>query len=124
MLAWLHQATASEKEHLEALLKQVALQGLLRSRCLAGSDLVYFVNELVPVNRHGLRLMDKSFAHLTNNVSLILIITDSVRQARRTHYIQLIKYQHVLLHYSLLFLLVISLNRQITNVKHNLARLK
>nr|XP_057936239.1 conserved oligomeric Golgi complex subunit 6 isoform X1 [Doryrhamphus excisus] len=26
MLAWLHQATASEKEHLEALLKQVALQ--------------------------------------------------------------------------------------------------
>nr|XP_057936240.1 conserved oligomeric Golgi complex subunit 6 isoform X2 [Doryrhamphus excisus] len=28
MLAWLHQATASEKEHLEALLKQVALQGV------------------------------------------------------------------------------------------------
>ncbi|XP_047451031.1 conserved oligomeric Golgi complex subunit 6 [Mugil cephalus] len=28
MLAWLHQATASEKEHLEALLKQVTLQGL------------------------------------------------------------------------------------------------
>lgn len=27
MLAWLHQATASEKEHLEALLKQVTLQG-------------------------------------------------------------------------------------------------
>lgn len=28
MLAWLHQATASEKEHLEALLKQVTLQGM------------------------------------------------------------------------------------------------
>ncbi|XP_030633265.1 conserved oligomeric Golgi complex subunit 6 [Chanos chanos] len=28
MLAWLHQATASEKEHLEALLKQVTLQGV------------------------------------------------------------------------------------------------
>uniref|UniRef100_A0A7N8YGR5 Conserved oligomeric Golgi complex subunit 6 n=1 Tax=Mastacembelus armatus TaxID=205130 RepID=A0A7N8YGR5_9TELE len=28
MLAWLHQATASEKEHLEALLKQVSLQGV------------------------------------------------------------------------------------------------
>ncbi|XP_077014146.1 conserved oligomeric Golgi complex subunit 6 isoform X2 [Tamandua tetradactyla] len=28
MLAWLHQATASEKEHLEALLKQVATQGV------------------------------------------------------------------------------------------------
>uniref|UniRef100_A0A672MDM0 Conserved oligomeric Golgi complex subunit 6 n=1 Tax=Sinocyclocheilus grahami TaxID=75366 RepID=A0A672MDM0_SINGR len=28
MLAWLHQATASEKEHLEALLKQVAVQGV------------------------------------------------------------------------------------------------
>uniref|UniRef100_A0A8C8A1S9 Conserved oligomeric Golgi complex subunit 6 n=1 Tax=Oryzias sinensis TaxID=183150 RepID=A0A8C8A1S9_9TELE len=28
MLAWLHQATASEKEHLEALLKQVTLQDL------------------------------------------------------------------------------------------------
>ncbi|TRY59115.1 hypothetical protein DNTS_009558, partial [Danionella cerebrum] len=28
MLAWLHQATASEREHLEALLKQVTLQGL------------------------------------------------------------------------------------------------
>lgn len=27
MLAWLHQATASEKEHLEALLKQVTAQG-------------------------------------------------------------------------------------------------
>lgn len=27
MLAWLHQATASEKEHLEALLKQVTLPG-------------------------------------------------------------------------------------------------
>jgi hypothetical protein len=27
MLAWLHQATASEKEHLEALLKQVTTQG-------------------------------------------------------------------------------------------------
>ncbi len=27
MLAWLHQATASEKEHLEALLKQVTMQG-------------------------------------------------------------------------------------------------
>lgn len=27
MLAWLHQATASEKEHLEALLKQVIVQG-------------------------------------------------------------------------------------------------
>lgn len=29
MLAWLHQATASEKEHLEALLKQVKVQGML-----------------------------------------------------------------------------------------------
>lgn len=29
MLAWLHQATASEKEHLEALLKQVTLQGMM-----------------------------------------------------------------------------------------------
>ncbi|XP_061536767.1 conserved oligomeric Golgi complex subunit 6 isoform X1 [Phycodurus eques] len=28
MLAWLHQATASEKEHLEALLNQVTLQGV------------------------------------------------------------------------------------------------
>uniref|UniRef100_A0A673KFN6 Conserved oligomeric Golgi complex subunit 6 n=1 Tax=Sinocyclocheilus rhinocerous TaxID=307959 RepID=A0A673KFN6_9TELE len=28
MLAWLHQATASEKEHLEALLKQVTVQGV------------------------------------------------------------------------------------------------
>ncbi|KAK1168128.1 hypothetical protein AOXY_G11001 [Acipenser oxyrinchus oxyrinchus] len=28
MLAWLHQATASEKEHLEALLKQVTMQGV------------------------------------------------------------------------------------------------
>ncbi|XP_063060336.1 conserved oligomeric Golgi complex subunit 6 [Engraulis encrasicolus] len=28
MLAWLHQATASEKEHLEALLKQVNIQGV------------------------------------------------------------------------------------------------
>ncbi|KAK7818481.1 hypothetical protein U0070_013040 [Myodes glareolus] len=28
MLAWLHQATASEKEHLEALLKQVTAQGV------------------------------------------------------------------------------------------------
>ncbi|KAK7882936.1 hypothetical protein WMY93_029110 [Mugilogobius chulae] len=28
MLAWLHQATASEKEHLEALLKQVTIQGV------------------------------------------------------------------------------------------------
>uniref|UniRef100_A0A8C4RY16 Component of oligomeric golgi complex 6 n=1 Tax=Erpetoichthys calabaricus TaxID=27687 RepID=A0A8C4RY16_ERPCA len=28
MLAWLHQATASEKEHLEALLKQVSMQGV------------------------------------------------------------------------------------------------
>nr|XP_060490209.1 conserved oligomeric Golgi complex subunit 6 [Panthera onca] len=28
MLAWLHQATASEKEHLEALLKHVTLQGV------------------------------------------------------------------------------------------------
>uniref|UniRef100_A0A3B5AA60 Conserved oligomeric Golgi complex subunit 6 n=1 Tax=Stegastes partitus TaxID=144197 RepID=A0A3B5AA60_9TELE len=28
MLAWLHQATASEKEHLEALLRQVTLQGV------------------------------------------------------------------------------------------------
>lgn len=28
MLAWLHQATASEKEHLEALLKQVTIAGL------------------------------------------------------------------------------------------------
>ncbi|XP_077396664.1 conserved oligomeric Golgi complex subunit 6 isoform X2 [Festucalex cinctus] len=28
MLAWLHQATASEREHLEALLKQVTLQGV------------------------------------------------------------------------------------------------
>ncbi|KAL4647730.1 conserved oligomeric Golgi complex subunit 6 [Arapaima gigas] len=28
MLAWLHQATASEKEHLEALLKQVSLPGV------------------------------------------------------------------------------------------------
>ena len=27
MLAWLHQATASEKEHLEALLKHVTTQG-------------------------------------------------------------------------------------------------
>ena len=27
MLAWLHQATASEKEHLEALLKHVTAQG-------------------------------------------------------------------------------------------------
>ncbi|KAG9348419.1 hypothetical protein JZ751_002154, partial [Albula glossodonta] len=32
MLAWLHQATASEKEHLEALLKQVTMQG--SSKCL------------------------------------------------------------------------------------------
>lgn len=31
MLAWLHQATASEKEHLEALLKQVTVQGTCRS---------------------------------------------------------------------------------------------
>lgn len=30
MLAWLHQATASEKEHLEALLKQVTIQGTHR----------------------------------------------------------------------------------------------
>uniref|UniRef100_A0A8D0A0C2 Conserved oligomeric Golgi complex subunit 6 n=1 Tax=Sander lucioperca TaxID=283035 RepID=A0A8D0A0C2_SANLU len=29
MVAWLHQATASEKEHLEALLKQVTLQGMM-----------------------------------------------------------------------------------------------
>lgn len=29
MLAWLHQATASEKEHLEALLKHVTAQGEL-----------------------------------------------------------------------------------------------
>lgn len=29
MLAWLHQATASEKEHLEALLKQVTVQGTI-----------------------------------------------------------------------------------------------
>ncbi|KAG8542093.1 hypothetical protein GDO81_027473, partial [Engystomops pustulosus] len=28
MLAWLHQATASEKEHLESLLKQVNIQGV------------------------------------------------------------------------------------------------
>lgn len=27
MLAWLHQATASEKEHLEALLKHITIQG-------------------------------------------------------------------------------------------------
>lgn len=27
MLAWLHQATASEKEHLEAMLKLVTIQG-------------------------------------------------------------------------------------------------
>ena len=27
MLAWLHQATASEKEHLDALLKQVTVRG-------------------------------------------------------------------------------------------------
>ena len=30
MLAWLHQATASEKEHLEALLKQVTARGNLK----------------------------------------------------------------------------------------------
>lgn len=29
MLAWLHQTTASEKEHLEALLKQTTGQGTL-----------------------------------------------------------------------------------------------
>lgn len=33
MLAWLHQATASEKEHLEALLKQVTLQGMTFPTC-------------------------------------------------------------------------------------------
>lgn len=27
MLAWLHQATASEKEHLEAMLKLVTIEG-------------------------------------------------------------------------------------------------
>lgn len=31
MLAWLHQATASEKEHLEALLKHVTQQGATTS---------------------------------------------------------------------------------------------
>lgn len=30
MLAWLHQATASEKEHLEALLKLVTAQGIIK----------------------------------------------------------------------------------------------
>lgn len=35
MLAWLHQATASEKEHLEALLKQVTVQGTHRPTRLA-----------------------------------------------------------------------------------------
>jgi len=30
MLAWLHQATASEKEHLEAMLKLVTIQGSRR----------------------------------------------------------------------------------------------
>lgn len=34
MLAWLHQATASEKEHLEALLKHVTTQGG-PSNCIA-----------------------------------------------------------------------------------------
>ncbi|KTF87869.1 hypothetical protein cypCar_00043140 [Cyprinus carpio] len=32
MLAWLHQATASEKEHLEALLKQVTVQAKVTSK--------------------------------------------------------------------------------------------
>lgn len=40
MLAWLHQATASEKEHLEALLKQVTLKGISTLRGLIFYDLI------------------------------------------------------------------------------------
>lgn len=42
MLAWLHQATASEKEHLEALLKHVTQQGRMSSPVY--SHLKYILN--------------------------------------------------------------------------------
>ena len=43
MLAWLHQATASEKEHLEALLKQVTLQGMMSRSLSSPSSFLFWM---------------------------------------------------------------------------------
>ncbi|KAA8594016.1 hypothetical protein FQN60_004850 [Etheostoma spectabile] len=68
MLAWLHQATASEKEHLEALLKQVTLQGMISIIGTSVASLLITIEEMHILSKkmffnslslHASRLMDK-----------------------------------------------------------------
>uniref|UniRef100_A0A2K6FKC7 Conserved oligomeric Golgi complex subunit 6 n=1 Tax=Propithecus coquereli TaxID=379532 RepID=A0A2K6FKC7_PROCO len=50
MLAWLHQATASEKEHLEALLKHVTTQGRNSFQFILMFGLLIFLTEILFVS--------------------------------------------------------------------------